>query len=154
VIPAESGAIVAGKIGIHQWLVNRIVTRAVKEGAPLTPLQIQQFDSDAMSKEQCRKFKKEFEKENEWLQFFNRTGCLLRNAIAEDAANDPAARSRYDTMVHELEDRHESFTLWACCVPAIPGYKSRHKRHSWDVVMTLIILAVILCIILFKLKVL
>ena len=107
-----------------------------------------------MSKEQFRKFNREFEEENEWMEFFNRIVCLLQNAIAEDAATDPEAASRYDTMVHELEDRPESFTLWACCVPAISGYKSKYKRHSLAIVMTLIIGAVILCIILFKLKIL
>jgi hypothetical protein len=140
----------AEKLDIHQILVNRIVRRAIAEGIPLTPVQIQQFDSDTMSKGQYKKFRNEFECESDWQGFLERISGLLHNAIAEDAANDPGAPARYDEMVHQLEDRPESFTLWACCVPAISGYKSIHHRSTvtTQAVVLSIVLAVIVYIIL------
>lgn len=148
----ENGTNSAAKLSIHQLLVNRIVTRAVVEGAPITPIQIQQFESDAMSKEQRRAFSKEFDRENDWQEFLDRIGSLLRRAIAEDAEKDPQAPDRYDAMVHQLEDRPESFTLWACCVPAISGYKSKTRWQLTDVVVLLFVLAVIFTVILHLLK--
>jgi hypothetical protein len=138
---------------IHQRLVNRIMARAVAEGVPLTPIQIQQFESDGMSKEERKAFQKEFERENEWMEFFKRVVELMKNAIAEDAATDPGAPARYDAVVHELEDDDDSFTLWACCVPAIPGYKS-NEGSQWPMLIVLIaVLAVIVYLLLRTMKI-
>jgi hypothetical protein len=146
----------AEKLAIHRTLVNRILARAIAKGAPLTSLQIQQFDSDVMSKGEYKTFRREFERENDWIEFQNRVSGLLRDAIAEDAANDSGAPARYDDMVHKLEDRPESFTLWACCVPAISGYKSIDHRSAvtTQAVVLALVLAVIAYIILHALKVL
>ena len=120
----------------------------------MTPIQIQELESGVTSKEDGRKISEEFDRENEWQEFLNRINGLLRNAIAEDGANDPEAPARYDGMVHPLEGRRESFTLWACCVPAIPGYKSAGSRHWLTIVVQLLILAVIICVALHALKIL
>src|SRR5215470_13611871 len=129
----EDALVVAEKMAIHQELVNRIVARAVAEGEPLTSIQIRQFESDSMSKDEYWKFDEEFKRENEWQAFMDRISGLLRSAIAEDASNDPDAPAPYDAMVHKLEDRQKSFTLWACCVPAISGYKSIDHRMTFIV---------------------
>ena len=149
----ESAVAVAEKIAVHQRLLNRIVSRAIAEGEPLTPIQLRQFHSDTMAKEEYWKFNKEFEQENEWQGFMDRMSGLLRNAIAEDAAHDPEAPARYDAMVHKLEDRPESFTLWACCVPAISGYKSIDQPGWRGIVIWLVVLAVIVFIVLHAVKI-
>lgn len=84
--------------------------------------------------------------------FMDRISGLLRSAIAEDTATDPDAPNGYDAMVHKLEDRPESFTLWACCVPAIPGYKS--VDHRTTIIVWLGVLAVIVIVVLHALKIL
>lgn len=141
------------KTEIHQRLVNRIVARAQAEGTPLTPIQIQQFESDGMSKDERKAFKEEFERENKWMEFFKRIVELMKNVIAEDAATDPKAPARYDAMVHELEDDDDSFTLWACCVPAIPGYKS-NERSQWPMlIIPIAVLAVIVYVVLHSMKI-
>ena len=82
----------------------------------------------------------------------DRISGLLRSAIAEDAANDPDAPARYNKMVQQLEDRPESFTLWACCVPAIPGYKSIQKPGFISVLTLLGVVAAIVLVILHLVK--
>lgn len=52
----EDAVLAAEKLAIHQKLMNRIVARAVAEGKPLTSIQIRQFESDSMSKEEYWKF--------------------------------------------------------------------------------------------------
>jgi hypothetical protein len=148
----EDAVIAAEKLAIQQKLVNRIVARAVAEGKPLTSIQTRQFETDSMSKEEYWKFDEEFKPENEWQDFMDRISGLLRSAIAEDAANDPDAPARYDAMVHKLEDRPESFTLWACCVPAISGYKS--VDHRTTIIVWLGVLAVIVFVFLHALRIL
>ena len=138
----------AKKLGIHQRLLHRIAARALAEGAPLTPAQMRELEGQASSKEESRQIFEEFERANDWQEFLKRISGLLRNAIAEDALQDPEAPARYDAMVHELEDRPESFTLWACCVPAIPGYKSESRWGFADVAVFLLVIAVILYVIL------
>jgi len=144
-----------GALEAHQALVNRIVRRAQQEGCPLASLELQQFDSDRMAKDEFGKFNDEFEREYTWQGFLDRISGLLRRAIEEDAANDPDAPRRYDNMVHELEGAPESFSLWACCVPAIPHYKSAPGSGSWaHIIVTGAILAVVIVIVLRALKVL
>ena len=82
----------------------------------------------------------------------DRVSGLLRRAIVEDTANDPDAPARYNKMVQRLEDRPESFTLWACCVPAIPGYKSIQKAGFISGLMLLGVVAVIVLVILHLIK--
>ena len=144
----------AEAVGIHQLIVHRIATRAQAEGSPLTPLELRQFDSGQMSRDEYRKFDKEFGGVDAWQPFLDKISGLLKRAIEEDAASDPTAPGRYDAMVHKLEDRPESFTLWACCVPAISRYKSQGKPRFTDRVVLVVILAVIAYIILHALKIL
>jgi len=138
--------------GCHQLIIHRIATRAQAEGAPLTSLEFRQFDSDRMSKDEFQKFENEFGGVHAWQPFLDRISGLLKRAIAEDAANDPTVPARYDEMVHKLEDRPESFTLWACCVPAISGYKA--NNHRTTIIVWLAVLAVIVFIVLHALKIL
>lgn len=142
----------AEAVGFHQLIVNRIATRAQAEGTPLTQLDLRQFDSDRMSKNEYRKFEKEFGGVDAWQPFLDKISGLLKRAIEEDAANDPTAPARYDAMVHKLEDRPESFTLWACCVPAISEYKSIDRRTT--IVVWLVVLGVLAYIVLHALKIL
>lgn len=88
-----------------------------------------------------------------WQPFLDRISGLLRRAIEEDDANDPAAPARYDLMAHKLEDRLESFNLWACCVPAMSGYKSQDQSSWLGIAITIGVLAVIACMVLHALKI-
>jgi len=144
----------AEAVRIHQFLVNRIATRAQSEGTPLTSIEMKQFESQRMSKDEARKFDKEFGGIDAWQPFLNRVSGLLKRAIEEDAASDPTAPARYEAMVHDLEDRWESFSLWACCVPAISGYRSRGQPTWLGIAVVLAVLAVIAYIILHALKIL
>ena len=144
----------AEAVRIHQFLVNRIATRAQSEGTPLTSIEMKQFESQRMSKDEARKFDKEFGGIDAWQPFLNRVSGLLKRAIEDDAASDPTAPARYEAMVHDLEDRWESFSLWACCVPAISGYRSRGQPTWLGIAVVLAVLAVIAYIILHALKIL
>jgi hypothetical protein len=139
---------------IHQLLVNRITSRAQAEGAPLTSVELRQFDSDRMPKKEYWKFDKEFGGVDAWQPFLDKISGLLRRAIEEDAACDPTAPARYEAMVHDLESHRESFTLWACCVPAISGYKSSLQPALTAVLVWLLMLAVLAYIVLHALKIL
>jgi hypothetical protein len=139
---------------IHQLLVSRIAGRAQSEGTPLSSLDLRQFESERMSKEEYRAFDKEFGGVEAWQPSLDRISGLLRRAIEEDAASDPSARERYEVMVHDLEQHQGSFTLWACCVPAISGYKSSHRPSLTDVIVLLFVVAVIASLILRFLKIL
>jgi len=143
----------AEKLGIHQRLLHRIAARALAEGTPLTPVQMRELESQASSKQESRQIFEAFEQENDWHEFLERISGLLRNAIAEDALEDPEAPARYDAMVHELEDRPASFTLWACCVPAIRHYKSDSGSGWPGVVILFCILALIVYMFLHGLKI-
>ena len=134
----------------HYALVNRMVARAGVEGYPLSSLELQQFDSDHMSKEEYQRFSDEFERQFDWQGFLDRTSGILQRAIAEDAQKDPLAPNRYNEMVRKLEGRKESFTLWACCVPAISGYKSA-PSNQW--LPFVVVLGIVLAIMLFALKI-
>jgi hypothetical protein len=144
----------AEALRIHQFLVNRIATRAQLEGTPLTPLELRQFESERMSKDEYWEFDKEFGGVDAWQPFLEKVGGLLRRAIEEDAVNDPTASAHYEALVHDLENDEHSFTLWACCVPAISGYKSVHQYEWRSIAILLAILAVIAYILLHALKIL
>lgn len=131
---------------IHETLVNRIINRARSEGNPLSELEIRQFESERMAKEEHRQFSKQFDQEVGWQEFLDRTSGLLSRAIAEDSEKDPAAASHYDQMVHDLEQHGDSFTLWACCVPAIKGYKSQTTETWHSLVPAIVIIFIILMI--------
>lgn len=140
-------------VGFHQLIVHRIATRAQAEGTPLTPVELRQFDSGRLSGEEFRKLDEEFGGIDAWQPFLDRISGLLRRAIAEGSASDPTASARYDAMVHKLEDRPESFTLWACCVPAISGYQSIDQPGWRGIVIWLAVLAVIAFIFLHAVKI-
>jgi hypothetical protein len=144
----------AEKIRIHQYLVNRIISRAQIEGTPLKPIEIQQFESDRMLKDEYRKFDKEFTRETNWQDFLDRISGILRRAIAEDAANDPTIPAQYKEMVNKLEDCDASFTLWACCVPALSEDWSKLSWKVHGVALLIVVLAVIFGILLYCLKIL
>jgi hypothetical protein len=137
----------------HQALVNRISVRAQQEGSPLTSLELQQFDSDRMSKDEYQKFDERFNQEYTGQAFLDRVSGILSRAIAEDSATDQGAALRYDGMVHQLEDRPESFVLWACCVPALRGYKSNQAGGLRGTIIQFVIVLAILAIILRILKI-
>jgi hypothetical protein len=144
----------AEAIEAHQFLVNRIATRARSEGTPLTEIELKEFESQRMSKDEARRLDKEFGGIDAWQPFIDKISGLLKRAIEEDAASDPAAPARYEEMVHGLENRWESFSLWACCVPAISGYKSQHQS-KWVVgVVAVAVLAVIAYMVLHALRIL
>jgi hypothetical protein len=126
----------------HQLLINRIAGGRNQKALR------------RMSKEEYRTFDKEFGGVEAWQPFLDRISGLLRRAIEEDAASDPSTRDRYEAMVHDLEEHQESFTLWACCVPAISGYKSSHKQSLTDVIVLLFVHAVIASLIMHFLKIL
>jgi hypothetical protein len=138
---------------IHETLVNRIIIRAQSEGNPLSELEIRQFESDRMAREEYRRFGKQFDQEVGWQKFLDRTSGLLGRAIAEDSEKDPAAVGRYDQMVHDLEQHGDSFTLWACCVPAIKGYKSQTTWTWHSVVPAIVILFIVLVVLMRMLRV-
>ena len=144
----------AEALRIHEFLVNRIATRAQSEGTPLTEIELQEFESQRMSRDEARKLGKEFGGIDAWQPFLNKISGLLKRAIEQDAASDPTAPARYEAMVHDLEDRWESFSLWACCVPAISGYKSKHKLGLVEVGVLLAVLGLIAFIVLHLLKIL
>jgi len=149
---SEADTTSAAKLHIHQALVNRIAARAVAEGSPLTPLELEMFESDSLPRKQAREFSRKFDRENNWQGFLDRVSGLLRNAIAEDTGKDPEAPHRYDAMVHEIEERRESFTLWACCVPAIPHYKSDQGPMWARIALCVFLLLIVTLIVVFGLK--
>jgi len=57
-------------------------------------------------------------------------------------------------MVKKLENDPESFTLWACCVPAFWKSGSRFSWKARNVAVLLIVLALIFYIALRALKIL
>jgi len=107
-----------------------------------------------MSKDEYWEFDKEFSRVDAWQPFLEKISGLLRRAIEEDAANDPIASAHYEAMVRELESHEQSFTLWACCVPAISGYKSVHQNGWPSIAILLGVLAVIVYILLHALRLL
>jgi hypothetical protein len=143
----------AEAVRIHQFLVNRIAIRAQAEGVPLTEVEMKQFESQRMPKDEARKFDVEFGGIGAWQPFLDKISGLLKRAIEEDTANDPTAPARYEAMVHDLEDRWESFNLWACCVPAIPGYKSKGQPTWLGIAVVVAVLAVIAYMVLRALKI-
>ena len=144
----------AEAVRIHQFLVNRIAARAQAEGTPLTEMEMKQFEAQRMPKDEARRLEEEFGGIDAWQPFLDKISGLLRRAIEEDAASDPEAPARYDAMVHDLEDRWESFSLWACCVPAISGYKSKGRPTLVGMAVVLAVLAVIAYMVLHALKIL
>jgi hypothetical protein len=144
----------AEAVRIHEFLVNRIAARAQAEGTPLPSSEMEQFESQRMSKDESRRFHKDFGGMGAWQPFLDKISGLLKRAIEEDAVSDPTAPARYEAMVHDLEDRWESFSLWACCVPAIPGYKSSHKLGFRDIFVLLLVAAGIVVLVLHLLKIL
>jgi hypothetical protein len=143
----ESETVVDERLAsIHATLVNRIINRARSEGNPLSELEIRQFESERMAKEEHRRFSKQFDQEVGWQEFLDRTSGLLSRAIVEDSEKDPDAAGRYDQMVHDLEQHGDSFTLWACCVPAIKGYKSQTTGIWHSVVAAIVILFIVLMV--------
>ena len=139
-MPTEMSEVARAQfLQIHEELVNRIAARARFEGSPLTPLELQQFDSDRMSKGEYHKFDEEFQQRYAWQDFLDRMSGLLRRAIAEDELKDPTAGQRYSEKVHLLEGAPESFTLWACCVPALSGYESNNARSATFVQLGIVI---------------
>ena len=121
----------------------RIEKQAMSEGEPLTELESRMLDSDRLSKEEDRRALDQIEKEDGWQEFMGRISGLLSRAIEEDSKQNSSAAQHFDELVHRLESSAEDFTLWVCCVPAIPGYKATPGSVFNNVLVVAVILAVI-----------
>ena len=121
----------------------RIDRQAIAEGRPLTELESRMLDSERLSKGEGRKAMDEVEKEYGWQDFMERISGLLSRAIDEDVKKDPSVSRRFDELVHQLESSAEDFTLWACCVPAIRGYKARTGSVFNNIFVVAVVLIVL-----------
>ncbi len=105
------------------FLRSKIIERAIQEGAPLTPLEIDFLDSDHLPNE--REINDRFNKQHDFQEYIERLGGLLRRARDNDAGSDPDAHAKYEKLALSLETSDEDLVLFSIAVIGLADPKGR-----------------------------
>ena len=133
--PLESSAEI---LEAREFLRSRILQRAIDEGSPLSPLEVDYLDSDHLPNE--REIMDRFDREFEFQGYMEHIGGLLRRAREAESATKPEVFAQYEAMAERLEYSTGDFILFSC---AVMGLADPGAAPVWPWIVVVLLLAVV-----------